>query len=80
MPERYGTQVLQLALAILAREAVPPAAYISHELVDGGVDPIGLHTTGSGQRRGGPAAWRMSMASPQSNQDIEQEGGWPRHP
>lgn len=33
VPERYGPQVLQLALAILAREPVPPAAYISHELV-----------------------------------------------
>jgi ribose transport system substrate-binding protein len=33
VPERYGPQLLELALAILDRQPTPPAVYISHELV-----------------------------------------------
>ena len=40
VPDRYGQQLLELALAILAREPVPPAVYITHELVTADVDPL----------------------------------------
>ena len=33
VPEHYGSQLLELALAILDRQPTPPAVYISHELV-----------------------------------------------
>lgn len=32
-PERYGDQVIRLAAAVLARQAVPPAVFTKHELV-----------------------------------------------
>lgn len=32
-PERYGTDVIRLALDILARKATPPAVFIKHQLI-----------------------------------------------
>ena len=34
MPERYGAQLVQLALQILAGEPVPPAVYTEHVFID----------------------------------------------
>ena len=34
MPERYGAQLIDLALQILRREAVPPAVYTEHVFID----------------------------------------------
>jgi ribose transport system substrate-binding protein len=36
MPERYGAQLVQLALKILAGEPVPPAVYTEHVFIDAG--------------------------------------------
>jgi ribose transport system substrate-binding protein len=36
MPERYGLQLVQLALKILAGEPVPPAVYTEHVFIDAG--------------------------------------------
>jgi ribose transport system substrate-binding protein len=33
MPERYGSQLIEMALSLINRESIPPAVYISHELV-----------------------------------------------
>jgi hypothetical protein len=43
VPERYGPKLLKLALAILANEAVPPAVFISHELVTASSIRSGVH-------------------------------------
>ena len=41
MPERYGTQLLDLALKILAGEPVPPAVYTDHVFLD--IDNIDMY-------------------------------------
>jgi ribose transport system substrate-binding protein len=43
VPERYGPRLLELAMAIVAREPVPPAVYISHELVTAASIRSGAH-------------------------------------
>jgi ribose transport system substrate-binding protein len=43
VPERYGPRLLELAMAIVAREPVPPAVYISHELVTAASIHSGAH-------------------------------------
>lgn len=35
-PERYGEELIPLALAILQKKPVPPAAYIKHQLITPG--------------------------------------------
>jgi ribose transport system substrate-binding protein len=39
MPERYGEQVIPLALKILRGEPVPPAVYIEHQFISTPVEP-----------------------------------------
>jgi ribose transport system substrate-binding protein len=34
MPEKYGQQLLDIALRILNGESIPPAVYIDHVFVD----------------------------------------------
>ncbi len=42
MPERYGDQLIPLALKILRGEAVPPAVYIEHTFVSAALESISL--------------------------------------
>ena len=44
VPEHYGSQLLELALAILDRQPTPPAVYISHELVTAKSIRSGAHS------------------------------------
>ena len=43
VPEQYGPQLIHLALAILQREPVPPAVFITHELVTAASIRSGAH-------------------------------------
>jgi ribose transport system substrate-binding protein len=43
VPERYGPQLIELALAILERQPTPPAVYIHHELVTADSIRSGAH-------------------------------------
>jgi ribose transport system substrate-binding protein len=43
VPERYGPQLVDLALSLINNEPVPPAVYISHELVTAGSIREGSH-------------------------------------
>jgi ribose transport system substrate-binding protein len=77
VPERYGRKLLELVLAILAHEAVPPAVFISHELVTASSIRSGAHDWLSSK----PVSHLASDgAEPSSMQPtIHQEGGLPQH-
>ena len=65
VPERYGPQLLELALAILDRQPTPPAVYITHELVTADSIRSGAHDWLAPESKYGPS--RRDEDSPAAN-------------
>jgi ribose transport system substrate-binding protein len=75
--EGYGPQLLGLAMAIVARDPVPPAVYISHDLVTAASIRSGAHDwmsdlTARGGRGQGAGSSSATQSDPSGRRDAKE--------